>query len=158
MCSGCEEALAAYAVAVCTEWRGRGHRDTVEGSVVEALSDAGLGRRGPPRAQAELAAAGALPVWLGDEPLHRSHRSALVRKDPAYYRPRFPDVPDDLPYVWPPGLRTGEGGLNGKALAGALGPEPVDLLEQRPRVDHRPAVVEAVHGDGDVLGQRAGRH
>jgi hypothetical protein len=38
---------------------------------------------------------------LGDEPFHRSHRSALVRKDPAYYRPLFPDVPDDLEYVWP---------------------------------------------------------
>ena len=26
---------------------------------------------------------------------------ALDRKDPGFYRPRFPDVPDDLPYVWP---------------------------------------------------------
>jgi hypothetical protein len=24
-----------------------------------------------------------------------------VRKDPAHYRRYFPDVPDDLPYVWP---------------------------------------------------------
>jgi len=24
-----------------------------------------------------------------------------LRKDPAHYRPFFPDVPDDLPYVWP---------------------------------------------------------
>src|SRR3712207_7307101 len=32
---------------------------------------------------------------------HLSHRSALVRKDPARYRPLFPEVPDDLPYVWP---------------------------------------------------------
>ncbi|MER3453404.1 MAG: cytoplasmic protein, partial [Chloroflexota bacterium] len=54
-----------------------------------------------PRPQAELRRAGALPPWLGNEALHRSHRSSLVRKDPAWYRPRFPDVPDDLPYVWP---------------------------------------------------------
>jgi hypothetical protein len=53
------------------------------------------------RTQAELADAGALPPWLGDGDLHRSHRSALVRKDPDFYRPQFPDAPDDLPYVWP---------------------------------------------------------
>ena len=53
------------------------------------------------RTQAELAAAGALPHWLGDEAVHRSHQSALVRKDPEHYRRCFPDVPDDLPYVWP---------------------------------------------------------
>ena len=53
------------------------------------------------RSQAELASAGALPPWLGDEDIHLSHRSALVRKDPDHYRPFFPDVPDDLPYVWP---------------------------------------------------------
>ena len=46
-------------------------------------------------------AAGALPPWLGDPALHRSHQSNLVRKDPAFYKERFPDVPDDLPYVWP---------------------------------------------------------
>jgi hypothetical protein len=37
--------------------------------------------------------------------VHDSHRSALVRKDPGHYRPLFPDVPDDLPYVWPPSDR-----------------------------------------------------
>jgi hypothetical protein len=31
--------------------------------------------------------------------VHDSHRSALVRKDPAHYRRFFPDVPDDLPYL-----------------------------------------------------------
>ena len=29
------------------------------------------------------------------------HRSAVVRKDPEFYRDEFPDVPDDLPSVWP---------------------------------------------------------
>lgn len=34
--------------------------------------------------------------------VHRSHRSSLLRKDPEHYRHRFePDLPDDLPYVWP---------------------------------------------------------
>ena len=54
-----------------------------------------------PRSQEELAEAGALPPWLGDPALHRSHQSSLVRKDPAFYKEKFPDVPDDLPYVWP---------------------------------------------------------
>ena len=44
---------------------------------------------------------GRLPPWVGDEALHLSHRSALVRKDPEHYRPIFGYVPDDLPYVWP---------------------------------------------------------
>jgi hypothetical protein len=53
------------------------------------------------RPHEELAAAGDLPPWLGDADFHVSHQSSLVRKNPAHYRPHFPDVPDDLPYVWP---------------------------------------------------------
>ncbi len=44
----------------------------------------------------------ALPRWLGDPDFHLAHQSALVRKDPDFYGPLFPGVPDDLPYVWPP--------------------------------------------------------
>lgn len=52
-----------------------------------------------------------LPPWLGDSAFHRSHQSALRRKDPAYYGPHFPDVSDDLPYLWPASDReSGEGG------------------------------------------------
>ena len=53
------------------------------------------------RTEAELTAAGALPTWLGDEDFHRSHQSSLLRKDPDFYGPQFPGVPDDLEYVWP---------------------------------------------------------
>ncbi|MET8413745.1 cytoplasmic protein, partial [Streptomyces sp. NPDC005195] len=49
----------------------------------------------------QLAADDELPPWLGDPAFHRSHQSALVRKAPEIYIPFFPDVPDDLPYVWP---------------------------------------------------------
>jgi hypothetical protein len=41
------------------------------------------------------------PWWLGDWAFHFSHQSNLVRKDPIYYTPYFPDVPDDIEYVWP---------------------------------------------------------
>ena len=98
MWQGHEEALGAYGAAVVRAWRALGFGDTCEATIVADLAAAGvLGIR----TQAELEAAGELPPWLGDEALHRSHQSALVRKDPDWYRPRFPDVPDDLPYVWP---------------------------------------------------------
>jgi hypothetical protein len=95
MWAGCEEALLCYATAVCAEWRRRGHPDAC---LAQMLDES---RVGVPRSQQALKAAGTVPTWLGGRAFHRSHRSALVRKDPHWYRPRFPDVPDDLPYVWP---------------------------------------------------------
>jgi hypothetical protein len=95
MWAGHEEALAAYGLAVTAEWVARGHDDTCDASIV-----AELGRR--PRAQAQLARLKrALPPWLGDEAFHRAHRSNLLRKDPDWYRERWPDEPDDLEYIWP---------------------------------------------------------
>lgn len=99
MWSGYEEALGAYAVAICREWCRRGHSDTCEAKVLDDLATANV--RVPPRSQVALDAAGALPPWLGDDDLHRSHRSALLRKQPDWYTAAFGDLPDDLPYVWP---------------------------------------------------------
>ena len=101
MWAGYEEALASYGLAMCREWSRRGHADTCAVKIVEDFSVAGLGRQvRPPE---ELAALGLLPPWLGRRAFHRSHRSALVRKDPEHYRARFPRVPSDLDYVWPAG-------------------------------------------------------
>jgi hypothetical protein len=101
MWAGHEEALAAYALEMCQEWRGRGFADTVEATVRADVAVAGVSRI---RMQRQLARLGLLPQWLGDPALHLSHRAALVRKDPAHYRGLFPDVDDDqIPYVWPPG-------------------------------------------------------
>jgi hypothetical protein len=99
MWTGYEEALVRYGLVICERWCGLGHGDTCAGTLLADLSLRTGVRR--PRDQDRLAEAGELPPWLGDPAFHRSHRSALVRKDPAFYRPRFPDVPDDLPYVWP---------------------------------------------------------
>ncbi len=99
MWGGHAEALESYVGAVCDEWRARGFEHTCRATVRQDLAAAGVA--GPVRSQEELAAAGLLPAWLGDDDLHRSHRSALLRKDPSHYRSRFPDDPDDLPYVWP---------------------------------------------------------
>ena len=98
MWKGYEEALGRYGFVCCEVWLELGFGDTCAATIATDLAAAGVTTV---RAQAELADGGALPPWLGDADLHRSHRSALVRKDPDFYRPQFPDAPDDLPYVWP---------------------------------------------------------
>lgn len=100
MWRGYEEALAAYGLAVCAEWERRGHPDSCAPQLVSGLG-------APPRPQEVLRLHEELPPWLGDEPFHLSHRSALVRKLPSHYAAAFPDVPADLPYVWPSSGRPG---------------------------------------------------
>jgi Pyrimidine dimer DNA glycosylase len=95
MWQGRTPALVAYGLAVVRAWTRLGHAD----STYELISE--FAPEVETQAQADLAGRGLLPSWLGDERLHLSHRSALVRKDPAFYRPVFGDVPDDLPYHWP---------------------------------------------------------
>jgi hypothetical protein len=85
MWRGFVPALVAYGLESCREWTRRGYADTVAGQLLA------WGVRDDYE----------LPPWFGLEALHMSHRSSLVRKDPAYYRPHFPDAPDDLPYYWP---------------------------------------------------------
>jgi hypothetical protein len=99
MWHGYEEALVRYGLEVCGVWTALGRGDTCAATLVTDLSAHRPGL--PVRTQDQLAEAGELPPWLGDPAFHRSHRSALVRKDPEFYTARFPDVPDDLPYLWP---------------------------------------------------------
>jgi hypothetical protein len=95
MWRGRTEALVAYGLAVVRAWQARGHADSTYGLISEfAPAVENL-------TQSDLAGRGLLPSWLGDERLHLSHRSALVRKDPDFYRPVFGDITDDLPYHWP---------------------------------------------------------
>ena len=103
MWAGYEEALVRYGLAVCDEWCRRGHADASAATLLADLR-AGTGLT-TVRDQVALADAGELPRWLGESGFHLSHQSALVRKDPAHYRRYFPDVADDLPYVWPPSDR-----------------------------------------------------
>ena len=95
MWRGYEPALVAYGLAIVREWTRTGHADTVHGKLLAHMHGE------PERTQRQLADGSMLPPWLGREDLHRAHRSALVRKMPEYYRPLFPDAPDDLDYVWP---------------------------------------------------------
>jgi hypothetical protein len=92
MWRGCTPALVAYGLAVVDAWTATGRADTTAAQIAEFAPEV-VGR--PQSALADL-----MPPWLGDEDLHRSHRSALLRKDPGFYRPLFGDEPE-MPYVWP---------------------------------------------------------
>ena len=98
MWKGFEEALGRYGFACCEAWTELGFGDTCALTIATDLRTAGIDTV---RTQPELAAADALPPWLGDPEMHRSHQSALVRKDREHYSTLFPDVPDDVAYVWP---------------------------------------------------------
>ncbi|RCG22945.1 cytoplasmic protein [Streptomyces diacarni] len=105
MWAGYEEALVRYGLEMCHVWTDSGRADTCAGTMMQdfaALEDFA----DPPRVYPELAAADELPNWLGDPAFHRSHQSALVTKDPAFYGSHFSDVPEGLPYVWPASDRT----------------------------------------------------
>ncbi|MCC9146018.1 MULTISPECIES: MSMEG_6728 family protein [unclassified Arthrobacter] len=88
MWKGFVPALTAYGLAMTDEWIARGHADTVREQILEFAPDA-------------AAADVVLPAWIGDEELHRSHRSNLITKSPEVYGPLFPDTDGGLPYVWP---------------------------------------------------------
>ncbi|WP_433989515.1 hypothetical protein SuNHUV7_00560 (plasmid) [Pseudoseohaeicola sp. NH-UV-7] len=75
------DALKLYYNIVSEEWISRGYRHNIGFYEVGCDVD--------------------LPSWLGDGRFHLSHQSNLVRKSPAHYRQHCPDVPNDLPYVWP---------------------------------------------------------
>ncbi|MCP2166483.1 MSMEG_6728 family protein [Goodfellowiella coeruleoviolacea] len=94
MWRGFVPALVSYGVAVCDEWRARGHADAMRGQLLDYTGGV------EPR-WVDCLREGLLPPWLGSPALHTSHRSALLRKQPEHYRPLFGDLPDDLPYVWP---------------------------------------------------------
>ncbi len=99
MWQGRTPALVTYGRAMVREWRARGFADSTDELIAEFAP--GLAEA----AQSELGAAGLLPSWLGDEALHRSHRSNLLAKDAGFYRAAFTAdygaEPDDLPYLWP---------------------------------------------------------
>lgn len=93
MWRGFTPALVGYGLAVCAEWQRRGYADAVAASLLTFTAG-----RAPDLAGLRLE--GRLPPWLGDPALHRSHRAALMRKEPERY-PDFAEEPVDLPYVWP---------------------------------------------------------
>jgi Pyrimidine dimer DNA glycosylase len=91
MWRGYVPALTSYGLAMVDAWTKGGAGDTTRSQIAEFA----------PGADGVPAPSVPLPLWLGNEALHRSHQSNLLRKSPEFYGPRFPGVPADLPYVWP---------------------------------------------------------
>lgn len=81
-------ALAVYGKVICEEWIRRGYNDSMLPRFEEIISGC---------SEEDLQ----MPAWLGTENFHESHRSNLLRKFPEYYRCHWPELQDDLPYVWP---------------------------------------------------------
>lgn len=88
MWDGYEDALAYYGLVMCIEWKRRGYNDSMTERFQNLLAD-----KNPISLE--------LPTWMGDSNFHISHQSNLVRKAPEFYRPLFPEVPDNLEYIWP---------------------------------------------------------
>ena len=87
MWNGYEKALIEYGLVMCDEWKRRGYKDTMTDRFLEEFG--------------KIDGAVVMPPWIGDEQFHRSHQSNLLRKDEMFYRQFFPEVPADLPYIWP---------------------------------------------------------
>lgn len=86
MWKGFERELCAYGMAMCWEFKARGNRDELEDWFFE---------------ESDEWPACDKPSWLGDERLHASHRSNLLRKNPFLYQQHQWKEPNDLPYHWP---------------------------------------------------------
>ena len=86
-------ALAFYGMLCCKEWRSRGYKDTMLPRFSEVYAK-----------HVEYGDDPTPPAFLDDIML--SHQSNLIRKLPEHYQPLWPDVSDDLPYVWPASLTT----------------------------------------------------
>lgn len=83
MWKGHEGALVTYGVAMCNAWILRGFKDTCREKILELAT--------PDRD---------FPEWWGRDDIMLSHQSNLVRKFPEHYKKYFPEVLDNLPYVW----------------------------------------------------------
>jgi len=86
MWRGFENGLVEYGKIICEVWKERGYKDTCWEKINSFLDNS---------------KPFTLPNWIGDETVHLSHKSNLIRKFPDHYKTFWPDVPDDIEYVWP---------------------------------------------------------
>ncbi len=86
MWRGYEDFLLRYGAAMCLEWKNRGYKDNMLSKFWNNINFHELIK---------------LPIWLGDDYLHKSHQSNLLRKDYNYYKQFNWNVPINLEYFWP---------------------------------------------------------
>lgn len=79
----CPDALKLYLKICIEEWKRRGYNNTMDIPIIENEKDVKM------------------PSWLGNEKLHASHRSNLLRKDPWYYEKFGWTEGPGLEYYWP---------------------------------------------------------
>jgi len=77
---GYEDALVLYMNAAIDEWVNRGYKNNMVKGIIHVAE---------------------LPLWVGNEEFHASHRSNLLRKDYEYYTQFGWTETEDMPYVWP---------------------------------------------------------
>jgi len=75
-------ALAYYHNLCIDEWIARGYKNTMSYISFDQSNN------------------GMFPHWLGNEQLHASHRSNLLKKDYTFYSQYGWQEPTDMPYVW----------------------------------------------------------
>ena len=90
MWQGYEGCLAYYGYHTCWEWRQRGFKDSLMPEFVEFIYIV----------KASLEKPFERPPWWGGK-IHKTHQANLVRKDPEFYGPLFPNVDPSMPYYWP---------------------------------------------------------
>jgi hypothetical protein len=81
MWDGSLDALKLYHNLSIQEWVRRGYNNTMK--LYELPEDV------------------LMPPWIGDERIHRSHRSNLLRKDAIHYGQFGWSESNDIPYYWP---------------------------------------------------------
>ena len=89
MWKGYEYNLVEYSLCICDVWIHRGFKDTLYDyfcKQLEYLKDMNYSKDYMPLRNIHS--------------FHESHQSNLVRKDNTHYRKYFPDVKNNLPYVW----------------------------------------------------------
>jgi hypothetical protein len=84
MWRGYSDGLVAYAAVMCNEWARRGYDCTLRDYFGE-----------------RLVASYRMPPWWGDDDVHESHRSNLLRKDFDHYTGHGLNERIDWAYVWP---------------------------------------------------------
>ena len=83
MWEGYQYSLANYHNIMIEEWMRRGFKNTMQ-----FMESSNTGKYVP------------VPTWLGNDKLHSSHRSNLLRKDYNHYSQYGWDESNDLPYYW----------------------------------------------------------